>query len=511
MSSPVIIGAGINGLVAAAQLALAGKRPIVLEQLDRPGGAVRTEELTLAGFKHDVAAMNLSLFAGSGFMAAHGDKLERYGFELVPVSHPFTQATSPQDGLGISTDREAMLAQFSEHDRKAWQALEVQFGSHMDLLVGLLNGPMGLRPLASWMWRAWRSLGTNGLVQLIRLLLSSPRTFLNETFEDEKLKTALASWGMHLDFAPDIAGGAIFPYLEGMVGSALGMVIGKGGAGNLTKALVGLIEENGGQILCNRPVSAIRHSSGRVTGVVSGELIATDNVLAGLAPKHLLRLLGSSGKADFDSKMANFEHAPGTMMIHLALDGPAPWLKESFKQYAYVHIGESMDDMAMVYAQAKGGCLPSRPVLVVGQPTLFDPSRAPDGKHILWVQVRMLPAEIKRDAANQITERDWGSVKDIYAERVLDMLEEYAPGLRELTIGRHVVSPLDLEAENPNLVGGDQICGSHALSQNFLFRPAGGYPDGRTPIAGLRLIGAATWPGAGTGAASGYRSALSLK
>src|SRR5690606_36805873 len=124
---------------------------------------------------------------------------------------------------------------------------------------------------------------------------------------------------------------------------------------------------------------------------------------------------------------------------------------------------------------------------VVGQPTSQDPSRAPEGRHILWVQLRMVPGEIKGDAAGQIAARSWDEASAPMAERALDILERYAPGTRAKILGKRVVSPLDLEAENPNLVGGDQVCGSHHISQNFMFRPARGHSDGSTALKNLHL------------------------
>ena len=162
-----------------------------------------------------------------------------------------------------------------------------------------------------------------------------------------------------------------------------------------------------------------------------------------------------------------------------------------------------MDQMARTYQQAKAGLLPDEPVIVVGQPTAIDPSRAPAGKHVLWLQVRMVPAKIAGDAKGEITSREWPAVAPLYADRVLAILEGYAPGTLAKIIANRIVSPLELEAENPNLSGGDQIAGSHHLAQHFLFRPALGHADGSTPIKGLYLIGASVWPGAGVGAGSG--------
>jgi phytoene dehydrogenase-like protein len=506
----IVVGAGPNGLTAAAVLARAGLKVDVLEAGATIGGSARTEELTLPGFRHDVAAMNLSLFAGSGFMAARGEEMAKHGFDLVPIPQPFCHATAPDETLGIGQDREAMLAQFSPRDRAAWEALEAGFAARAGAIGGLLAGPLDRGALARWGWRTWRALGTDGVIELAQLLVSTPRDFLDAQFEGPRLKTALAAWGMHLDFSPDSAGGAVFPYLEGLAGAAMGMVIGRGGAQTATDALVAIVEEGGGEVRCGAEVDAIRHTGGRVTGVEAGEVVDADAVLATLAPRHLGRLLGETGTPAFDRGLAGFRHAPGTMMIHVALDGPAPWLDAERSRYAYVHVGRDMDDMTLCHAQARAGLLPERPVLVVGQPTLFDPSRAPEGKHILWIQVRMVPGEIRGDAAGEIAATDWAQAAEPYADRIMATLEAHAPGLGALTLARHVVPPTALEAENPNLVGGDQVCGSHALSQNFLFRPVRGWADGRTPIRGLRLIGAATWPGGGTGAASGWRAAQAI-
>jgi phytoene dehydrogenase-like protein len=350
---------------------------------------------------------------------------------------------------------------------------------------------------------------------LVRMLLSSPRKWLSETFESDHVRTTMAAWGMHLDFAPDMAGGAVFPYLESMANQNFGMVIGKGGADTVTQALVSKIEASGGEVHCGSQVARVVREGSKATGIelADGSRIkANKAVIANVAPRGLMSLIeGQSGDAGFDRKMAGFVHAPGTMMIHLALDGLPDWTaSDELKSFAYVHIAPSLDQMARTYQQAVAGLLPDEPVLVVGQPTVVDPSRAPEGKHVLWVQVRMVPGEIRGDAAGKITETDWAQVKEIYAERALDIIERHAPGLRQKVIGRTVVSPLDLEADNPNLVGGDQVAGSHHLSQNFLFRPALGHATGKTPVEGLHITGASVWPGAGTGAGAGYMLAQKL-
>jgi phytoene dehydrogenase-like protein len=199
------------------------------------------------------------------------------------------------------------------------------------------------------------------------------------------------------------------------------------------------------------------------------------------------------------------------MMIHLAMDGLPDWRAgTALQSFAYVHLAPSLDQMARTYAQAQAGLLPDEPILVVGQPTVFDPSRVPDGKHTLWVQVRMAPGTITGDAKGQITANDWAGAAEPFANRALAILEAHAPGSGARILARRIVTPPELEADNPNLVGGDQVCGSHHLSQHFLFRPTRGHADGSTPITNLHLTGAAVWPGAGTGAGSGFLLARKL-
>ncbi|MBT9384356.1 NAD(P)/FAD-dependent oxidoreductase [Pseudooceanicola sp. CBS1P-1] len=505
----VVIGSGINGLVAAADLAANGKHVLVLERGPTPGGAVRTEALTLPGFRHDVAAMNLSAFAASDFLKRHGAVMARNGLDLVRVDRPFAQALEPGDHVGISTSLDETLASFeSRADRTAWREMLSDYPDRAGLLRQLFTAPVSAPALAKLGLASWRRLGRRGTQDLAKFLFSSPRAWVEERFEDPRLRTTLAAAGLNMDFAPDISGGAALPYLEGMGGQKDGMVIGRGGADTVTRALVAMIEDHGSEVRCNAEVSAIRHSHGRVSAVVvNGEEIEAGHVLANLAPRHLARLTGGTGNPRYDRGLARYAHAPGTMMIHLALDGAVPWQAGALKRFASVTIGRSMDDSALAYQQARAGLLPERPVVVVGQPSVFDPTRAPEGKQVLWVQVRMVPALVKGDAAKQITGTDWSEIADAYADRVLDLIEEQAPGLRGLILGQKVVSPLDLEAGNPNLVGGDQAGGSAHLNQNFAMRPVPGYASGRTPVKGLHLVGAACWPGAGTGAASGFLTA----
>ncbi len=256
-------------------------------------------------------------------------------------------------------------------------------------------------------------------------------------------------------------------------------------------------------------------------GARSGSALQTANMskqsapsIAGVTPTALVETSPSRRQRQRALRCCGakkFRYGPGTMMLHLAMSGLPDWSAgEELKRFAYVHLAPDLDMMSRAYSEAMAGQLPAEPVLVVGQPTAIDPSRAPEGKHVLWVQVRVLPAEIRGDTAGSIAARDWDSAKDAYADRVVEIIERYAPGTRAKILARHVESPADLERRNPNLVGGDNLAGSHHLSQNFLFRPVPGWARWQTPVRDLYIIGASTWPGAGTGAGSGYMLAKTL-
>ena len=512
----VLVGAGVNTLAASLHLSAKGWRVGVFEQNANPGGAVKTGEYTLPGFRHDWGAMNLSLFAGSAFFKAYGVELTRHGCAFVPASRPFASSFPDGSWVGVSTDlaaTTAAIAALSLRDAETWKTLVAAFPTEAPHIFGLLGTRMKLRALAYFMFKTWRAKGLGGTLDLTRFLLSSPRKWLEETFENRQVQAMLAAWGMHLDYAPDIAGGAVFPYLEGMAGQAFGMVIGQGGADTIVTAMVAAIRARGGVVECSAPVTRILHDGRRATGVELSDgrkVLASKAVIAGIAPRTLPRLTGGTTPA-FDRAMTAFTHAPGTMMIHLALSASLTWRAgPDLSTFAYVHIAPSLDKMARTYQQALAGLLPDQPILVVGQPTAIDPTRAPQGQHTLWIQVRMAPGTIRGDAAGTITATDWSHAAEPFAERALDILEHHAPGTRAKTLGRRIVTPTELESDNPNLIGGDQLCGSHHLHQHFLYRPARGHADGSTPIQHLHLTGAAVWPGAGTGAGSGYHLATAL-
>lgn len=509
----VVVGGGHNGLAAAVVLASAGWSVVVVEKNEEAGGAVRTAEITLPGFRHDLFATNLNLFAGSPFVAEYGDVLSRHGLEFAPSTKPFSSVFPGGAFLGVSTDMEATVdavSAFSAEDGLAWSRLAARFGETAPHIFPLLGSTFPSRSAVRALYKGSRALGARWPFDLARLMLQSSREFVEEHFESREVQALCASWGMHLDFPPDAPGGALFPFLETFASNFSGMVLGAGGASVMIDALVSLLESLGGEVRLSSEVTAVSVRDDRASGVElsDGEVItARRAVIANITPKLLFgRLVPASLLSGrLRRRVGAFRHAPGALMVHLAMDDLPHWTAgDGVREWSYVHIGPYMEDMNLAYQRASGGLLPERPTLVVGQPTAVDPTRAPDGKHVLWVQVRHVPGHIRGDAASGIDATDWEDAKDPYADRVLAIIDEYAPGTSQKVLARAVLSPTDLEAYNPNLIGGDSLGGSHHPMQFAGLRPFPGATKYETPIKGLYMCGASTWPGAGVGAGSGY-------
>jgi phytoene dehydrogenase-like protein len=518
MLDVLIIGSGINGLSAAAILSAKGKKVMVLEAANAFGGAIRTEEVTVPGFHHDLFATNLSLFAGGGVMAALKDQLIQHGLEFVPSGKPYCSVFPDGKMIGVVMDRDQTISNIKKvapEDVAAWQALTVKLGQLAPHLFPLLGTELPSIAAVKILIKAWRVLGVSQLLELIRMLLQSSRAFTDEHFNSPEMKALAATWGMHLDYGPDISGGALFSFLESIGGQEFGMVLGKGGAKVLVGALCGVIESNGGELRSDTNVVEILVEDGKAIGVrtSSGEIIKARSVVANVNPALMPTLLPGvidSQVSPEVQKLKKFRPGLGTMMIHLAMDELPNWINEQAREFNYVHIAPYVDEMALTYAHAAAGKLPANPTLVIGQPTVSDPSRAPEGKHILWIQVRVLPLEISGDSAGIIQGTSWDEIAEAYADRIIENLETYAPGIKSHILARKTLSPTDLERYNPNLIKGDSLGGSHHPAQFFFLRPMPGWIRHRTPIKNLYLCGSGTWPGGGVGGGSGLMVAKLL-
>lgn len=514
----ILIGAGHNVLVSAAYLARAGWSILVLERNERPGGAVWSAEVTRPGFVSDLFATNLNLFLGSPVAAELGPELERHGLAYATCEQPFANLYPGARALRVHRGGEATLSELERHDPRdaeGWRALDCLYERLSPALFALYGSRLDARSLGALATAQLPALGVQGARDLARLLVSSTRELAETYLNSPEGHALLACWGMHLDFGPDVSGGAMFPFLEAFTDVRAGIAIARGGASRLIDALVAVGAQYGAELRTGAEVARVLTRDGSAIGVqlADGERIeARRAVIAGVTPPILYsRLLAEAALPSGLRRAAGrYRHGPGTLMLHLALSGPPAWSAgEDLARFAYLHIAPYVDDLAATYAQACAGLLPSEPLLVVGQTSAVDPSRAAEGQ-VLWVQVRALPAKIAGDAAGEIVARRWPEAGNAYADRVLAKLERYAPGFGELVLDQAILTPADLERHDPNLDGGDSISGSMHLRQNFLFRPFPEVADYETGVEGLLMVGAATWPGAGVNALSGYNVAQKL-
>lgn len=506
----IFIGAGINSLGAAYLLGRAGWRVLVVDRNDEPGGAIRTLELTLPGFRHDIGAMNLSLFANSPFFQQHQDVLAKKGMAFVIAERSAGCVFSGGRFLGITTDQAENLraiARFSKADVDDWKAWTADFEACAPFLFQIFGA---LAPSAGPLEYVFGDQADvpEAVQPVLRgILLDSLRANLTARFESEEVQALIAAWGLHPDHAPDIAGGCVYPFLETNIDQQQGISIVKGGSGRLIHALAELIREAGGEVRSGTSVEKIVIEKGRAVGIrlASGEVVrASRAVVASVTPRALLGLTDEQLPQLEAQRARSWRHGPGTMMIHLALSGLPDWRADDARRSFYVHIATSLDYLARAYQESLAGLLSAEPFCVVGQPTIYDPSRAPAGKHVLWIMVRCVPAVIRGDAAGKIEGRAWTrEVKEAFADRVIDLIESYAPGLRDKILARAIHAPKDLEDLNPNLVGGDINAGSCHLDQFYGQRPFPRYAHHRMPIPGLYMCGASTWPGAGASPGSG--------
>lgn len=514
----ILIGAGHNALVTAAYLARAGWSTLVLERAPRPGGAVASDELTRPGFVHDLFATNMNLFLGSPVAAEWGAELERHGLRFASSAHPFANVYPESRALRVRQGVAETLTEIDRHDPgdgEGWRELDALYERLSPALFALYGSRLDARSLSAVAFQQAPALGLDGIRELARLLVSSTRELAETYLHSREAHALLACWGMHLDFGPDVSGGAMFPFLETFTDMRTGISLAQGGASKLIDALVAVGADHGSQLRTGAEVGRVTVDSGRATGVelASGERIgARRAVIAGVTPTILYErlLAGVPVPGQLRRAARRYRYGPGTLMVHLALSGAPVWAAgEDLSRFAYVHIAPYVEDLAATYAQACAGLLADEPMLVVGQSSAVDGTRADHGA-VLWVQVRALPAEIRGDAADQIKALSWDQAGEPYADRVLAKLERYAPGIGELVLDRAVLTPADLEQHDPNLCGGDSIAGSMHLRQNFVFRPFPGMGDYETGIDRLLMVGAGTWPGAGVNAMSGYNVARKL-
>ncbi len=462
MHDAIVVGSGPNGLAAAIMLARSGRSVLVLEGRETIGGGLATEELTLPGFRHDTFAAIHPLSVASPFMRTV--PLEERGVEWIhspaPLAHPL-------DG-GAAVMLERSLAQTSRSlgdDGAAWRRLLAPFVDRADALVESVLAPLRLPPHPLLLGR----FGLQAIRPAARLALS--------TFSGEPARALFAGHAAHSAVRLEAAGTAAFGLVLALLGHAAGWPFPRGGSHAIAEALAAELRSLGGEIETGRPVASL------------AELAGAKTVMLDVTPRQLLALGGDRLPPRYRRSLQRFRYGPGVLKADYALSGAVPWEAAECARAATVHVGGTLAEIAAAEAEVARGGHPARPFVLVAQQSLFDSTRAPDGRHALWAYTHV-PNGSSVDASAAIEAQ----------------LERFAPGFGELVLERSLLGPAALEARNPNLVGGDVNGGSAELRQ-LLVRPVARPVPYRTPIDGVWLCSASTPPGGGVHGMCGYHAA----
>jgi len=460
MIDAVVIGSGPNGLSAAIVLAQAGCKVVVFEANATAGGGVRSAELTLPGFTHDVCSAVHPFAIASPFWQTL--PLSKYGLEwiqpAVMLAHPL------DDGRAASTVRslEATAAGLGD-DGRAYADIVGGVVRDWPRISRAVLGPPTLprHPLAL------AKFGLHALRSMQGLAMS--------TFKSEAARALLAGSAAHgmlpLEHALTAGIGLTLTALSHIGG----WPIPRGGSQSITTALVQHLASLGGEVFAGSPVNDV------------DKLPRAKIVLCDLSPRPLLRIAGHKFPRAYRRRLERYRYGMGVFKVDWALDAPIPWTSDECRRAGTVHVGGTLAEIAASERDAWSGRVSERPFVLMSQPTTLDPSRAPAGKHVAWGYCHV-PS---------------GSTVAML-DRIERQIERFAPGFRDRVLARSITTPRDLEANNPNLVGGDIGAGVTDLRQ-FFTRPT--WRNYSTPVKGLYLCSASTPPGVGVHGMCGYYAA----
>ncbi len=452
MQTATIIGSGPNGLSAAIVLAAAGFATTVFERNIQIGGACSTAETTLPNFRQDLGSSVYPMGVASPF------------FRSLPINIPWIEPTAPcahplDDGTAVMLEHsiEATVDTLDERDESSYRSLIAPLASEFAELSEDILGPIQHIPRHPMVLARF---GSSALLSAASLARSR--------FAGRRAQALLAGMATHSVLSLEAAASAAVALTLIAAGHASGWPILRGGAQTLPDALARYLEDLGGHIETDHEVT---------------ELPQTGLILADITPRQLLRIAGSQLPLHYCKRLERFRYGAGAFKIDYALRAPIPWTAPECSRAATVHIGGSLEEIV----ESERTFTSERPFVLLGQPSLFDPSRAPAGQHTAWAYCHVPN----------------GSTKD-YTESIENQIARFAPDFRDCILARSVSSPATLERWNPNLIGGDFLGGVMDIRQ-ILFRPTPSLY--RTPLSHLYLCGASTPPGGGVHGMAGYHAA----
>jgi phytoene dehydrogenase-like protein len=462
----VIVGSGPNGLAAGIALAREGRSVLVLEGKDTIGGGARTEQITLPGFHHDICSAIHPMGVVSPFMRAL--PLAEYGLEWAwspaAIAHPFEDGTAAT--LELSLDATAKRL---GPDEQAYRKLMKPFAARAGKLFDEILRPIGALPPPRHPFLLAR-FGLLGLQSAVHLA---------KRFQTPYARALLAGSAAHSFLPLDRVGSASFGMALMLAGHATGWPAAKGGSVAIVGAMARYLEKLGGEIQTGRMIRSMR------------DIPASRAVLFDVSPKQLADIAGDELPASYVKKLRRFRFGPGVFKMDWALDGPIPWKAPECARSATVHVGGTLEEIAAHEHSVFHGTMTEKPFVLVAQQSMFDPTRAPAGKHTGWAYCHV-PHGWTGDAT----------------ELIESQIERFAPGFRDRILGRRSINPAQYEAHNPNMIGGDIAGGANTMMQ-FLTRPFPRLDPYSTPNERLFLCSSSTPPGGGVHGMCGLWAAKS--
>lgn len=455
-----VVGAGPNGLAAAIVLAQAGLQVEVWEAEAIAGGAARTLELSLPGFRHDFGSAVYPLAVGSPFFSSLplGDQGLEWVHSPAVVAHPL------DDGTAVVLERDLSLAKTSlGEDGQAWSELMRPFVEHWNEFIAEALQAVPFIPKHAL------------LMGRFAILAVQPASLIVRRFRNERTRALFGGLAAHsfLSLSETLSGA--FGMLMAVSAHAVGWPIARGGAQSLTNALCGVLSSLGGKVITSLPVQNLE-------GLAEYDLFLCD-----VSPRNLIKIAGEKLSRGYKLRLSRFRYGPGAFKVDYALNAPVPWKAAECARAATVHLGGSFEQIAESEAAVRSGKIAERPFVLVAQPSLFDDSRAPAGKHTLWAYCHV----------------PHGSTVNML-ENIEAQIERFAPGFRDCVLARNILFPADLERMDANLVGGDISAGILDMRQ-FLFRPTSRHYA--TSARNIYLCSGSTPPGAGVHGMCGYHAA----